>query len=126
MLKSKSKKLAALCCAIALMVTCSISAFAATYTTKTITLPSYRNGTEISGTHVGTETYVKLNSITGGSAIYALVRHNGADVSPTATIGVGNAANLKLDVASGTAVTLVVGNDTWNIQTGSANITYSL
>lgn len=92
MLKSKMKKLVALCCAIALMATCSISAFATTYYvdmsfTQSVDNAWYQDFYEIGSVapydDVSAATHVYAGS--GSGYAYAYVRATNGSTASTSS-----------------------------------------
>lgn len=131
MLKSKSKKLATLCCAIALVATCAISAFAAPVTWS-VTLPAASQQVDIrSGVHQTSTSNVSASVTSMGGSyddVYMFVRAlfggSWQDVSTSHEVYEGGGAvtiPFNTSVPTGTTLMLVGGNSDWTTVTVAAS-----
>ncbi|MVB10284.1 hypothetical protein CAFE_09660 [Caprobacter fermentans] len=126
MLKSKSKKLVALCCVVALMVTCAVPAFAAAVSWST-TFPAFKSWTDVkSGTK--STTYAANNTVAvsidnydsyaSEGEFFARAYYNGGwhDVSQSKAIYASQAQDLILNDPSATnGITLMLVGRNQNI-----------
>lgn len=132
MLKSVSKKLMTLVCALTLVLGLTVTAMAAGIGTKDVTLRGLRNQVRVDyGTHTGSTSYVVLNSMGGDyNEIYANVYDGttdaGTNVTGTFYVTEGNSANPANSLPAGNTVSLYAGNNTWTVVSVAANIYYNL
>jgi hypothetical protein len=120
MVKLKSKKLAALCCAIVLMVSCAVTASAASVQWFA-NFPAFRNGISVKHGAVTSSsgadsTYVQLDYLLQGShQAYFLVRRwdNHNTISDTAYLSQGDSTDITLNqhYQKGAVLELFGGND---------------
>lgn len=118
----RSKKIGALCCAIALAVTCAVPAFAASSVAWSTPLPPNRGGVDLASGHRnnGTQASVALQTMGGGyTRMYFTVRQDKdgyPDATSTAWCSKQYSTNLSYFPSAPRNYDMILngGNDKWS------------